>query len=625
MADAHQAAISTILGSTSPFVAQIAGAAVPTHSKDVLLDRAQVAALKLQGILKAGKKTQGSRNPHHGEPLHDEDDEPILLICASMRLAQIGGASMGYYNGLNVTELDFYANMSVAGSGSTVIATSGHFAMVTPFSPDEPVLEKDEIGEAAMCYDNPVSLRTYILVLRNALLIPTMSHDLLPPFLVCEAGLFLDKTPKHQAMLPTIDNRLIYDSRMGMRIHLQLHGIFSVFPTYPLNLEESENWNNYPVICITPNGDYWDPHSTHYAEEEADMVDHFGVLVEPSVQSRSEIFDNVDVGELYGSPVSWDYFDEEASHVAYDDPVYGYAFDADEVARLDSDGIQAQLASLNIRIFATGLMERAHISHASMAMGSVSINNSSCEIFEGLESTHCNAFVSLTAATAGRSGGVSAEHLSKIFCIPHDDAARRLLVTSQLVHRNANLSLSRNLTTDDYALHYPMIKSDFFMPTLFATAKAKSTRGNICGKVFALDKGFVVCYPMKDQCSYFAALKVFAKEVGAHEVLVCDLHPTQKKHKVEDFCIQIGTTLHVLEAETQWANCAELYVGLLKKATHKDMRATGSPIVRWDYCMERRSLIFQVTAKKLFQLNETNPHTATIDTEADISHLCVFD
>jgi hypothetical protein len=57
MADTHQAGISAIHGSISPVVAQIAGAAVPTHSKDFLLERAQVTALKLQGILKAGKKT----------------------------------------------------------------------------------------------------------------------------------------------------------------------------------------------------------------------------------------------------------------------------------------------------------------------------------------------------------------------------------------------------------------------------------------------------------------------------------------------------------------------------------------------------------------------------------------
>ncbi len=133
-------------------------------------------------------------------------------------------------------------------------------------------------------------------MLRNALLIPTMSHNLLQPFLVCEAGLFLDETPKHQVMLPTIDNHSIYDSRTGLRIHLQLQGIFSVFPTHPLSLEESENWENYPVIFITPNGNFLDPHSTHFEEEEAAMVDHFGVLVERSVQPCSEIFDNVDVG-----------------------------------------------------------------------------------------------------------------------------------------------------------------------------------------------------------------------------------------------------------------------------------------------------------------------------------------
>jgi hypothetical protein len=54
------------------------------------------------------------------------------------------------------------------------------------------------------------------------------------------------------------------------------------------------------------------------------------------------------------------------------------------------------------------------------------------------------------------------------------------------------------------------------------------------------------------------------------------------------------------------------------------MRETNSPLVLWDYCLERRVLIFQVMAKKSFQLNGTNPHTATYGTEADISHLCQF-
>ncbi len=35
-------------------------------------------------------------------------------------------------------------------------------------------------------------------------------------------------------------------------------------------------------------------------------------------------------------------------------------------------------------------------------------------------------------------------------------------------------------------------------------------------------------------------------------------------------------------------------------------------------------MIFQITAKKLFQLNGTNPHTSTFGTEADISHICQY-
>ncbi len=82
------------------------------------------------------------------------------------------------------------------------------------------------------------------------------------------------------------------------------------------------------------------------------------------------------------------------------------------------------------------------------------------------------------------------------------------------------------------------------------------------------------------------AVKQFAKEVGAPKVLVCDPHLAQIKREVQDFCTQIWTMLKVLEAKTQWANRAELYIGLMKEATRKNMRSSGSPLVLWDYFME---------------------------------------
>jgi hypothetical protein len=147
---------------------------------------------------------------------------------------------MGMYSGLSATKLDSHANMAVAGNETTIIARSGAFATVTPFSKDLPAMDMVEIGDAAMCFDDPISLETFILVMKNGLLIPMMGHNLIPPFLIRKAGLILDETPKHQTPCPSIDNHSIRDQRSGLRIHLQLNGIFSYFNTRPL--EEQENW-----------------------------------------------------------------------------------------------------------------------------------------------------------------------------------------------------------------------------------------------------------------------------------------------------------------------------------------------------------------------------------------------
>jgi hypothetical protein len=185
-----------------------------------------------------------------------------------------------------------------------------------------------------------------------------------------------------------------------------------------------------------------------------------------------------------------------------------------------------------------------------------------------------------------------------VWSIPHDNAACTVKVTTQCLRHDADLSLSHNFGTNDRAVRYKKLKSCFFSDTHFVTGKAKSSRGNICAHLFVSDKGFVAIYLMQNQRDYFLALRQFAKDLGVPEVLACNPHPTQMQRKVKEFCTQIGTTLRVLEAWTQWANCTKLYVGLMKKAMRKDMQATGSPLVLWDYCMEQRALIFQISLPK---------------------------
>ena len=69
--------------------------------------------------------------------------------------------------------------------------------------------------------------------------------------------------------------------------------------------------------------------------------------------------------------------------------------------------------------------------------------------------------------------------------------------------------------------------------------------------LFVSDKGYIAVYPMRETKEYILALRSFAKDVGASDVLVADPHPTQKKREVKEFCNKMGTRLRFLEAETQ--------------------------------------------------------------------------
>ena len=56
----------------------------------------------------------------------------------------------------------------------------------------------------------------------------------------------------------------------------------------------------------------------------------------------------------------------------------------------------------------------------------------------------------------------------------------------------------------------------------------------------------------------------------------------------------------------------------------KDIQLTGSPLVLWDYAAEQRAAILSLTARDLFQLQGSNPYTATFGEEGGISNLCQF-
>ena len=120
------------------------------------------------------------------------------------------------------------------------------------------------------------------------------------------------------------------------------------------------------------------------------------------------------------------------------------------------------------------------------------------------------------------------------------------------------------------------------MDPFHVTAKAVSQQKNRYMQLIVSDTGFVYVYPMKLKAEIVNAVKAFVKEIGVPTSLILDPEGTQTSKKLNKVIKDMCCPLKFLERRTQWANLAELYIGLLKEAVCKDMQDSDSPLKFWD-------------------------------------------
>ena len=181
------------------------------------------------------------------------------------------------------TDLDSHANMFVAGGDVLVTARSGQTASVQGYSSDLPTRELPLV-DCAMLYQCPYQNTKYILYARDALHVPNMDHNLVPPFMLREAGVRVETTPKIHHDDPDESTHSLYFEDVDLRIPLSLHGIFSYFPTSKPSDNDLRDID-MPVLMLTPLGP-WRPQSTHYAQNEDSMLDWNGQMFEPAIRQR---------------------------------------------------------------------------------------------------------------------------------------------------------------------------------------------------------------------------------------------------------------------------------------------------------------------------------------------------
>ena len=175
--------------------------------------------------------------------------------------------------------------MIVFGKECYIISRAGRFAEVNAFSQEVGRMENVPITDAAVAYECPITNVTYILIARNIMYVPSMTHNLIPPFILREAGIVVNDTAKIHIIDPTIEDHSVFFPKVNLRIPLALEGVFSYFPTR--NPTTDDLLEGEP-LTITPEGPTWNPNSEHYSLNEDSYLDWSG---DDSASSSNNDFD----------------------------------------------------------------------------------------------------------------------------------------------------------------------------------------------------------------------------------------------------------------------------------------------------------------------------------------------
>ena len=209
----------------------------------------------------------------------------------------------------------------------------------------------------------------------------------------------------------------------------------------------------------------------------------------------------------------------------------------------------------------------------------------------------------------------------KIWYITDKEEASVVETDTQLNGQSNDSVLSRNFSTNDCMLRYQRIKSYCYTDTILVTKSAKSIWGHLYLQVFVSYKDYVAIYPMKLKTNFKDYIYLLCKEVGVLIALIVYPSGEQTSKAVRKFCNQAKTTLWILEESTQWANCVELHIGLLKKAIRKDLHNSKYPMVLWIIVLINQTS--SITLPHVISFKQRNSLHMNISlVQGDISTIC---
>ena len=435
--------------------------------------------------------------------------------------------------------------MIVLGSQSYLFESTNQYCNVTPY--DRSQTRRIEIRDGALAYDCPHSGETYILILRNALHVPEMKNNLLPPFILREGGVTVNDKAKIHCKEPTVEDHTVsFESlELDLRIHLQLNGIFSCFHTRCPNSRELDECDK---IFMTPDSSQWNPNCTSFANNESSILDSEGNIAVPRRWLREPMLfeketsdeDSFDIGAFTATDCD-----------AAIDANISSAIVAEDCLCQDTTNLDQDFA------FALNAKQEINSLAATLSSATCDLNDDiSTELFDTPQVGSLDALRDLlkeyvpeekladieaiVSATAASATGPSSSQLSKLWMISEPLAQAALDQNSNLARIPADNSLSRNFSTNDRMLRYRRLSSIFFTDALVAQ-NCPSTRKNKYAQIFVSDKGYVAVYPMKTQSQLRKRYTGFANKLVYLVILSwMDINLCHTIRKLEDSVIRLA-------------------------------------------------------------------------------------
>ena len=199
--------------------------------------------------------------------------------------------------------------------------------------------------------------------------------------------------------------------------------------------------DNADMLVLTPEGPTWNPHDSSYADNEENMLDWRGDMVEPKDRDRTILVEDLPDDERMISSATISLTENAA--------IDAVSSAADAVCK------RAHISSLtspilNPALLSEALSERAAAGRFAMSVGSTNACLDEYLFHDAEAHDSCEENFCAGAAHAEPPKGISAQSLSKIWRIDLDTAKKTLDVTTQKCKRTEDCNV--HFSCNDYGL-----------------------------------------------------------------------------------------------------------------------------------------------------------------------------